>query len=191
MIRFLPLVGFLGLCLILLIPQLQTSTPAPQQEGWPINQPVPRVLLPLLPKNALEPSKASMPLGFAQAGIAQQGGYVLNFFASWCAPCAAEAPQLEALVKQHGIIVVGVAWKDEPSKLATFFSKYGRPFSQVLLDVDGKAMTELGATGVPETYLVDGGGIIRKRYRRNLTAADVDEISAFLAALPAPAPVKP
>jgi cytochrome c biogenesis protein CcmG/thiol:disulfide interchange protein DsbE len=183
--RFLPLIIFALLCGLLLmqITAPPESLQGPSQEeiaSWPVGKQVPRILLPLVPKEPTAPSVASMPLNFAQAGVAQKGGYLINLFASWCQPCVAEMPHLQKLSKEHGVVIVGVAWKDSPQALSTFFKRYGRPFAQVLLDVDGKAITEFGSTAIPETFLVDSTGVIRKRYRGNLQPRHVEEITQAL-----------
>jgi len=107
--------------------------------------------------------------GFDRAALLAPGRPVLvNFFASWCLPCVAEAPQLLAL-KQRGIPVYGIAYKDKAEKTAEFLAKHGNPFARIGRDPDGKAGMEFGLYGVPETFFVDGGGIVRARWAGALT----------------------
>ena len=68
---------------------------------------------------------------------------VVNFFASWCAPCEVEAPHLNALAAQ-GVRIVGVAYKDKPEKTRAFLARLGDPFAARLADGDGRAGIEVG-----------------------------------------------
>lgn len=88
---------------------------------------------------------------------------LLNIFGSWCIPCRAEAPQLEAL-KEHGIEIHAIAVRDKSDDVAKFLEQYGNPFVRIGSDPDLQIQLLLGSSGVPETYLIDGKGIIRKQY---------------------------
>ncbi len=94
---------------------------------------------------------------------AGDGPYLINFFASWCPPCIVEHPRLMAL-KAEGITVVGVAYKDDPTKSRAFLAEHGDPFARVLVDRDGRAGMEFGVTGPPETYLISSDGIILAKH---------------------------
>jgi cytochrome c biogenesis protein CcmG/thiol:disulfide interchange protein DsbE len=102
--------------------------------------------------------------GLARADLSAGGGPVLvNIFASWCLPCAVEAPQLKAL-KAKGVTVHGIAIRDTPANVAAFLARHGNPFDRVALDTAGRIMVDVGASGVPETYVIDGKGIIRYQH---------------------------
>jgi cytochrome c biogenesis protein CcmG/thiol:disulfide interchange protein DsbE len=108
--------------------------------------------------------------------LAAQGPVVINFFASWCAPCEQEAPALEALAGAH-VRIVGVAYKDAPEKTEAFLGRLGDPFAKRLVDRDGRAGIEFGVTGVPETYLVGRDGIILDKHTGPLDAGDVKDLA--------------
>jgi cytochrome c biogenesis protein CcmG/thiol:disulfide interchange protein DsbE len=104
---------------------------------------------------------------------APQGPRLVNFFASWCAPCRVEQPQLMAL-KARGVTIVGVAYKDDPAKTREFLNELGDPFAVRLMDRSGRAGIEFGVTGVPETYLVGADGVILAKHSGPLTDADAE-----------------
>lgn len=100
--------------------------------------------------------------------------YVINVFASWCAPCRAEHPQLMAL-RASGADILGVAYKDQPGATAGFLNELGDPFSVVGQDPDGRFALELGIIGVPETFVIGPDGTIRAVHRGPLTADIVEQ----------------
>ena len=106
-----------------------------------------------------------------------KGPTLVNFYASWCAPCAEEAPALMAL-KAEGVRIVGVAYKDDPAAAKAFLDRLGDPYQAVFTDPTGAAGIEFGLTGVPETYAVDAGGMIRAKRALPITAADAEALLA-------------
>ena len=103
------------------------------------------------------------------------GGVTLvNFFASWCAPCREEQPALMVLARQPGITLDGIAYKDKPAASRHFLDNIGNPYHRIGIDQDGTAAIDFGVYGVPETYVVDGSGHIRYRHVGPLTEQDVD-----------------
>ena len=103
------------------------------------------------------------------------GPYLINFFASWCGPCAIEHPTLMAL-KDQGVRIVGVAYKDTPANAAAFLNRRGDPFALTLNDAEGRAGIDYGITGVPETYLVGSDGIIIDKVSAPITAEDAQRL---------------
>jgi cytochrome c biogenesis protein CcmG/thiol:disulfide interchange protein DsbE len=96
------------------------------------------------------------------------GAYVINLFASWCVPCRAEHDQLLAM-RTGGVPIVGVAYKDAPDDAARFLQELGDPYLVVALDRDGAFGLDMGATGVPETYVIGADGRVRAVHRGPLT----------------------
>lgn len=109
-----------------------------------------------------------------------QGPALVNVFASWCAPCIIESPLLMD-IKARGVRIVGLAQKDEPAKTANFLTRWGDPFAVVLNDHTGRATIDFGATGLPETFVVDSKGMIVGKHTGPLeTKAQVDALLAKL-----------
>jgi cytochrome c biogenesis protein CcmG, thiol:disulfide interchange protein DsbE len=111
-------------------------------------------------------------------GLARKdfGGVTLvNFFASWCAPCREEQAALMALAHRRGVTLDGIAYKDKPADARRFLDELGNPFSRVGVDRDGTTAINFGVYGVPETYVVDGSGHIRYRQVGPLTAQDIEQ----------------
>ena len=99
---------------------------------------------------------------------------LLNFFASWCVPCIAEADVLLAL-KQSGQPVFGVAYKDKPDATDAFLRQHGNPYVRVGRDTAGSVAIDFGLYGVPESYLIDTAGIVRWRFAGALTTEIVQQ----------------
>lgn len=109
---------------------------------------------------------------------------VLNFFASWCAPCRAEHPLIKELSATPGIRVVGITFKDKPADSEKYLAELGNPYAAIGVDDSGRAGMEFGLTGVPETYVVDRQGIIRYRLAQPLDSARLEkELKPLLAEL--------
>lgn len=100
--------------------------------------------------------------------------YLINIFASWCTPCRAEHPYLLQL-KQQGVTIVGVASKDRPEAAARFLAELGDPFTAVALDRDGAFALDLGAAGVPETFVIGPDGAVRAVERGPLSPEIIEQ----------------
>ena len=98
---------------------------------------------------------------------------LVNFFASWCAPCREEHPQLMKLAHSSGINLDGIAYKDKPEESRSFLDRLGNPYGRVGVDRAGTTGIDFGVYGVPETYVIDGTGHVRYRHVGPLTPEDV------------------
>lgn len=94
---------------------------------------------------------------------------VVNFFASWCAPCRVEHPVLMRLAREQGVALIGIAYKDAPEAARRLLAAEGTPYAAVAQDRDGRTAIDFGVYGVPETYVIDAAGRIRRRYVGALT----------------------
>jgi len=97
---------------------------------------------------------------------------LLNIFASWCVPCVGEAPVLAEL-RRRGARIDAIAVRDRPEAIEAFLREHGDPYDRLGTDPRSNAQMALGSSGVPETFVVDGRGVIRHQYIGPLTAANV------------------
>lgn len=95
---------------------------------------------------------------------------LVNFWASWCAPCRAEHPQIEAL-SASGIAVHGINYKDDPDNALAFLGELGDPYTSIGADNSGRNALEWGLYGVPETYVIDAEGNVTFRFAGPITAS--------------------
>lgn len=110
--------------------------------------------------------------GLALADLKDGRPKLLNIWASWCVPCAAEAPHL-ATLKQQGAPIVGVAIRDRPEDVTAFLERYGNPFERIGADDLSQLQLSIGSSGVPETFVVDGQGVIRYQHIGDIRAEHV------------------
>lgn len=153
--RLIPLAGFALLVILLgfgiswMRSNSMNEVPSPL-----IGKPAPAFSLPVLN----QPEKIVSNADFAGKP------YLLNVFASWCFACLDEHPLLMAEGKRIGIPIVGFNYKDEAADATRWLARFGDPYSVVIADRDGRVAIDFGVYGAPESFLVDGNGIIR--YKR-------------------------
>ena len=152
-IRLIPLAVFVLLLALFAAPRLRGVDTA-KQESAMIGREIPDFILP-----------AALPEGhhFDRDDLAGAPA-IINFFASWCVPCQAEQPWLAKMAAEDGIAVYGINYKDKPAALAPWLEKHGNPFKAIGADEEGRVAIEWGVYGVPETFIIDRGGIIRLRH---------------------------
>ncbi|MGV8960418.1 MAG: DsbE family thiol:disulfide interchange protein [Stenotrophomonas sp.] len=95
--------------------------------------------------------------------------YLLNVWGSWCPACRDEHPVLTRFALTKRVRVVGYNWKDERADALEWLERLGNPYLVVLADNDGRAALDWGIAAAPETFLVDGSGIVRWKYSGALT----------------------
>jgi cytochrome c biogenesis protein CcmG/thiol:disulfide interchange protein DsbE len=132
-----------------------------------VGKPLPNLTLPTL--------EAGQPVPLREA--AAEGPMLVNFFASWCAPCEIEHPVLMQM-KREQVRLVGIAYKDAPQNTEAFLTRLGDPFADILVDRDGRAGIEFGVTGVPETYVVGRDGTILAKHTGPLTVEAARKLAA-------------
>lgn len=133
-----------------------------------------------LPEFQLAPILPGKP-GLATSDFRQGQPRLLNVFASWCVPCIAEAPQLMRL-KAAGVKIDAVAIRDTEPALRQFLARHGDPFERIGDDPRSSVQFALGSSGVPETFVVDGRGVIRAQHIGNITDGDVPKLIAAIEA---------
>jgi len=166
--RFAPL-ALLVLVIVALVWRLATpgdTTVSSKLEG----KPVPAFAVP-----AALPSKP----GLAAPDLATGQPRLVNIFASWCVPCVTEVKVLQEL-KNRGIAIDGIAVRDRPQDVADFLARNGDPYERIGSDAQSQLQIALGSSGVPESFIVDGKGIIRYQHIGPIDASDVPMILAKL-----------
>lgn len=121
------------------------------------------------PAPSLEQTSPLIPEGPPDDAIlAEPGVKVVNFWASWCAPCRAEHPLLSEIAGS-GVPVIGVNYKDNPVNARRFLAELGNPYAAIGVDPDGRVALDWGIYGVPETFVINAEGRIILRYPGPLT----------------------
>lgn len=114
--------------------------------------------------------------GFAGADLAALHSPILiNYFASWCTPCIEEMQSLGRLAKA-GVRIWGISYKDAPDPTKAFLARNGNPYGRIAMDEAGRTAIDWGVYGVPETYFIDAGGIVRWRCAGALSDQIIDSI---------------
>ncbi|MBA4047789.1 MAG: DsbE family thiol:disulfide interchange protein [Sphingomonas sp.] len=166
---WLPLIGFLTLVAVAI---------------WGLARPADRAVRSAmvgqaLPDFTLAPVVPGKP-GLSSAHFRDGKPRLLNVFASWCVPCAAEAPQL-ARLKALGARIDAAAIRDKPEDVRAFLARYGDPFVAIGSDPESALQLSLGSSGVPETFVVDGRGRIVLQHIGDIRDEHLPVIMAALA----------
>ncbi len=126
--------------------------------------------MPALPEEAL----LDYDSGDISAILAENPVTLVNFFASWCAPCRAEHPSLIEL-QESGVAIIGVNYKDKPDNASDFMEELGNPYVAVRADTSGRSGIDWGVSGVPETFFVNSEGVVIKRFFGPITSRAMEE----------------
>ncbi len=89
--------------------------------------------------------------------------WVFNVFASWCMPCRQEHPLWNELATKKLVPIVGLNYKDEAGAAKKWLTDLGNPYTQIVVDGDGRLGIDYGVYGVPETFVIDKQGVIRHK----------------------------
>ena len=116
-----------------------------------LERPVPAFELPLLSDTSRVMTNDNLP----------DQPFLMNIWGSWCPTCIIEHPFLMQL-EERGVNLVGVNYKDDIGNALGYLNRGGDPFSMSIQDLSGQFALDLGLTGAPETFVVDGEGIIRQ-----------------------------
>jgi len=131
-----------------------------------------------VPAFALAPAVPGKP-GLSSSDLATGHPVLLNVFASWCVPCITEVGVLRQL-QAHGVIIDGLAVRDQADDLAAFLARNGDPYQRIGSDPQSRAQIDLGSSGVPESFIIDGRGIVRYQHIGPIDASEVTSILAKL-----------
>jgi len=101
--------------------------------------------------------------------------WVMNVWASWCAPCREEHPLVVAFARERKVPVVGLNYKDRPGDARGWLERLGNPYAATLIDFDGKVGIDFGVYGVPETFVIDAQGVVRLKHVGPLTAQVISQ----------------
>jgi cytochrome c biogenesis protein CcmG, thiol:disulfide interchange protein DsbE len=154
--RFLPLLLFALLAVLLAV----GLTLKPREVPSPfIGKPAPAFTLPLL---------ADASKNFSPASMRGQV-WLLNVWASWCAPCREEHPLLVTLARESKLAIVGLNYKDDGRAAQEWLLRLGDPYLATAVDRDGRAGIDWGVYGVPETFVIDRAGVVRHKVIGPLT----------------------
>jgi cytochrome c biogenesis protein CcmG, thiol:disulfide interchange protein DsbE len=167
-VRFAPLVLLLVIIAALV---WRLATPADTNVHSTLEgKAVPNFTLP-----AILPNKP--PLSSADLATGQP--HLVNVFASWCVPCVTEVKVLQQL-KARGALVEGIAIRDRRDGLADFLARNGDPYQRIGSDPQSQVQISLGSSGVPESFVIDGKGVIRYQQIGPIEQGDVPMILSKL-----------
>ena len=114
----------------------------------------------------------------------KKGRYTLiNFWASWCAPCRVEHPYLMQLSKEKNLKILGVNFKDKKNNASKFLNELGNPYNDLVKDMTGKQSVNFGIYGIPESILINNETIVIKKFIGPLNNQDLNYIKEIINSL--------
>ena len=108
---------------------------------------------------------------------------LINFWASWCAPCRIEHPYLMQLSKEKNLKILGVNFKDKKINASKFLNELGNPYYYMAKDTKGKQSVNFGIYGIPESILINNETIVLKKFVGPLNEQDLDDIKKIINSL--------
>ena len=120
---------------------------------------------------------------FTNDNIKENNYTLINFWASWCAPCRVEHPFLMQLSKEKNLKILGVNFKDKKNNAVNFLKNLGNPYHYLAKDVQGKQSVNFGIYGIPESILIDKEFIVIKKFVGPLNLNDFNEIKKIISSL--------
>ena len=105
---------------------------------------------------------------------------LINFWASWCAPCKVEHPILMRLSKSKKLKILGVNFKDKDKQAKKFLSDLGNPYDFLAKDINGKQSVSLGIYGIPESILINNELLILQKFVGPLSFDDYNKIEELI-----------
>ena len=105
---------------------------------------------------------------------------MVNFFATWCKPCRDEHAYIKKFSNENGIRVIGINYKDNPTKAIQWLKNLGNPYSDIALDQNGIIAIDWGVYGIPETFIVNSKGIIKHRHIGPITKKTYKNINFLI-----------
>lgn len=117
--------------------------------------------------------------GLRSTDLATGEPRLVNLFASWCVPCVAEAPVLAEL-HRRGVEIEGIAIRDTPGAAGAFLGRYGNPYSRIGSDRTSRVQLAFGSAGLPETFVIDGKGVMRLQHVGPIYESDIPKILSAL-----------
>ena len=154
----LPLGGFLLLVVVLYF-GVQHSPDRDHLKSVLIGRPAPQFTLPDLMNPGATLSNAKF----------KGKPYVVNVWATWCATCRVEHSALLDLSRTQDVPIIGLNWKDDEALAHQWLSELGNPYAAIAADRPGREAINWGVTAAPETFLVDGNGIVQYRLQSAMT----------------------
>jgi cytochrome c biogenesis protein CcmG, thiol:disulfide interchange protein DsbE len=170
-IALLPVVLF-GVLALMFFFALRTGDPS-KLPSTLIGKLAPRLELAAL--EGLNDNGVNVP-GITPADLTRGTPVIVNFWASWCAPCVGEHPLLIILKEKTGVPLIGVNYKDQAVGARRFLGRYGNPFNAVGVDPNGRAAIEWGVYGMPETFILDAQGRIAHKHIGAITPEALENV---------------
>ena len=164
--RFIPLIAFVALALLLFVGVLMNSGKDNSAIPSPlIGKSAPQFTLPVL----------NEPDRIIKTENLKGQAYLLNVWGSWCPECQVEHPVITKFAASGKVRVIGYNYKDESGAANAWLTQFGNPYDLILMDEPGRAALDWGIYGAPETFLVDAGGIVRWKHVGPITPEVIEQ----------------